>query len=97
MYISNNYTFETLKENMPKALACVKIGTIRRWEHRMHRWMEAYRSGLETKDAWTYEQWMQSYGGRLPSSRWTRYLAISIAFASHGLQDLARLRKVGQN
>ncbi|KAF8519328.1 hypothetical protein BU17DRAFT_47719, partial [Hysterangium stoloniferum] len=45
-----NYTFETLKDNMPKALASIKIGTIRWWEHCM-RWMEAYRSGLKTKDA----------------------------------------------
>ena len=46
-----DYTFDTLKDNMPKALASVKLHTIRRWEHRMFRWMEAYRSGLETKDA----------------------------------------------
>jgi hypothetical protein len=46
-----DYTFNTLKENMPKALASVPLQTIRRWEHRMYRWMEAYRSGLGTKDA----------------------------------------------
>jgi len=48
-----DYTFDTLKENMPKALASVKLVTIRRWdsEHRMRRWMEAYRSGLATTDA----------------------------------------------
>jgi hypothetical protein len=52
-YLRDNcdYTFDTLKENMPKALASVRLSTIRRWEHRMHRWMEAYRSGLETKAA----------------------------------------------
>ncbi|KDQ25265.1 hypothetical protein PLEOSDRAFT_1077894 [Pleurotus ostreatus PC15] len=31
-----DYTFETLKENMPKALQSVKVETIRKWEHRMH-------------------------------------------------------------
>ena len=46
-----NYTFDTLKENMPKALASVKLETIRRWEHRMYRWMDAYRSGQTTQDA----------------------------------------------
>lgn len=52
-YLRNNcdYTFDTLKENMPKALASVKLVTICRWEHRMQRWMEAYRSGLATTDA----------------------------------------------
>jgi len=44
-------TVNTLKENMPKALASVPLQTIRRWENRMYRWMEAYRSGLGTKDA----------------------------------------------
>jgi hypothetical protein len=52
-YLRDNcdYTFKTLKENMLKALASVQISTIRQWEHQMHQWMEAYRSGLETKDA----------------------------------------------
>ncbi|KAJ6489378.1 hypothetical protein DFH09DRAFT_948186 [Mycena vulgaris] len=52
-YLRDNcdYTFDTLKENMPKALASVKLATIRRWEHRMVRWMDAYRAGLETQDA----------------------------------------------
>ncbi|THU77097.1 hypothetical protein K435DRAFT_703159 [Dendrothele bispora CBS 962.96] len=36
---------------MPKALASVSIATIRKWEHRMRRWMEAYRDGLNAKDA----------------------------------------------
>ena len=46
-----NYTFDTLKENMPKAMESVKLEVIRRWEHRMYRWMEAHRSGLGTADA----------------------------------------------
>ncbi|KAJ7127915.1 hypothetical protein C8R44DRAFT_911203 [Mycena epipterygia] len=47
----SDYTFETLKENLPKALASVPIATIRRWEHRMYRWMDAYRAGMGTQDA----------------------------------------------
>jgi hypothetical protein len=46
-----DYTFRTLRENLPKALASVGLTTIRKWEHRMIRWMEAYRSGLTAKDA----------------------------------------------
>jgi hypothetical protein len=44
-YLRDNcdYTFKTLQENMPKALAAVKLSTIRKWEHCMIRWMEAYR------------------------------------------------------
>ncbi|KAF8157614.1 hypothetical protein K438DRAFT_1620770 [Mycena galopus ATCC 62051] len=44
-------TFDTLKKNMPAALASVQLATIRRWEHRMDRWMEAYRNGMETQAA----------------------------------------------
>jgi hypothetical protein len=55
-YLRENcdYTFDTLKENMPKALESVSIMTIRRWEDRMYdmyHWMEAYWSGLGTSDA----------------------------------------------
>ena len=46
-----DYTFTTLQENMPKALTSVPIGTIQKWEHRMIRWMEAYRNGLGAKEA----------------------------------------------
>lgn len=52
-YLRENcdYTFDTLKENLPKAMASVDIKTIRRWEHRTVRWAEAYRSGLGVKEA----------------------------------------------
>ena len=46
-----DYTFDTLKTNLPKALASVELKTIRKWEHRMIRWMEAYRDGKSAKDA----------------------------------------------
>ena len=44
-----NYTHAGLQENLPKA--SVDISTIRKWEHRMIRWMEAYRGGKDAKDA----------------------------------------------
>ena len=52
-YLHNNcdYTFNTLKDNLPKALASVDKKIIHRWEHWMVRWMEAYRSGMEAKEA----------------------------------------------
>ena len=52
-YLCDNcdYTFDTLKENMPKALKSVRLQTIRPWEHRMYRWMDAYRGGMGTTDA----------------------------------------------
>lgn len=46
-----DFTFDTLKENMPKALEQVQLSTIQKWEHRMYRWMDAYRSGLGTTEA----------------------------------------------
>ena len=46
-----DYTFKTLQENLPKALQSVDVDTIRKWEHRMVRWMDAYRGGLSAKDA----------------------------------------------
>ncbi|KAJ4475283.1 hypothetical protein C8J55DRAFT_536848 [Lentinula edodes] len=46
-----DYTFTTLQENMPKALESVAVATIRRWEHRMQRWMEAYRQGMDAQSA----------------------------------------------
>jgi len=44
-------TFETLKTNLPKALASVKLHTIQLWEQHMHQWVRAYRDGLATKEA----------------------------------------------
>jgi hypothetical protein len=52
-YLRDNcdYTFNGLKERMPLALESVQISTIRKWEHRMYRWMDAYRQGMNCKDA----------------------------------------------
>ncbi|KAJ7575738.1 hypothetical protein C8J56DRAFT_801145 [Mycena floridula] len=46
-----DYSFDTLKKNMPLALASVQLSTICLWEHRMYRWMDAYRGGLGTQEA----------------------------------------------
>ena len=46
-----DYTFDTLKENMPTALASVDIQTILCWEYRTFRWIAAYRSGMDTNAA----------------------------------------------
>ncbi|CAK5263642.1 unnamed protein product [Mycena citricolor] len=52
-YLRDNcdYSFDTLRANMPKALESVKLSTIRKWEHRTFRWLEAYSVGLDAKDA----------------------------------------------
>ncbi len=60
-----DYTFATLKENLPKALESVDLITIRRWEHRMIRWMDAYRDGLGAKDA---QFRVKAYSSRMYSS-----------------------------
>jgi hypothetical protein len=44
-------TFKGLQENMQPALASVPLETIRKWEHRMDRWLEAYDKGLGAKEA----------------------------------------------
>ena len=38
-------------ENLPNALRSVHVHMIRRWEHRMFRWIEPYRLGLGTRKA----------------------------------------------
>ncbi|KAJ6451141.1 hypothetical protein C8R45DRAFT_1113685 [Mycena sanguinolenta] len=45
-----DYTFAGLKANMG-ALASVQRKVIRKWEHRMIQWMDAYRSDLGPKEA----------------------------------------------
>ena len=46
-----DYMFNTLKDNVPKALESVQLSTIWKWEHWMIQWMEAYRDGKSAKDA----------------------------------------------
>ena len=44
-------SFNMLKANVPLALKSVDLHTICLWEHCSHCWMDAYQSGLETKEA----------------------------------------------
>ena len=46
-----DYTFKTLQQNMPVALASVDKLLIRKWQNRMFRWVDAYKDGLTSKDA----------------------------------------------
>jgi len=46
-----DYSYDGLRANLPDALASVDISTIRKWEHRMIRWMDAYRGGKGAKEA----------------------------------------------
>jgi hypothetical protein len=46
-----DYTFDVLRENMPKALASVPLERICKWEHRAWRFIDAYNTGLGAKDA----------------------------------------------
>jgi hypothetical protein len=46
-----DYTFRTLQQNMPIALASVGKLLIRKWQNRMLRWVDAYKDGLSSKDA----------------------------------------------
>ncbi|KAF9053412.1 hypothetical protein BJ165DRAFT_1383826 [Panaeolus papilionaceus] len=46
-----DYTFQTLQENMPKALAFVDVILIRKWQNHKMRWVNAYRDGLNVSYA----------------------------------------------
>ncbi|TBU56316.1 hypothetical protein BD310DRAFT_823845, partial [Dichomitus squalens] len=46
-----DYTFETLRENMPKALRSVSVELIRKWEHWAWRFVDAYAEGLGAREA----------------------------------------------
>jgi len=56
-----DYTFKTLQENMPKALASVSLQTIQKWEHQMQRWVSAYEGGLAAKEA---QKQVQTFSSR---------------------------------
>ena len=51
-----DYTFATLQENLPKALESVAVETIRKWEHRMWRWLDAYDGGMGAREAQLHVQ-----------------------------------------
>ncbi|KAJ7123914.1 hypothetical protein C8R46DRAFT_928093 [Mycena filopes] len=60
-----DYTFKGLKANMPAALASVSRTIIRKWEHRMIRWMDAYRSDLGPNTAAFPRRWHGSSTSRV--------------------------------
>ncbi|KIJ52515.1 hypothetical protein M422DRAFT_156778 [Sphaerobolus stellatus SS14] len=70
-YLRENcdYTYKTLQENMPTALASVSLQTIRRWEHRMDRWVAAYDTGLDAKEA-------QQKGREFSSRKYTSHRCV---------------------
>ncbi|KAH8918299.1 hypothetical protein BT69DRAFT_1309552 [Atractiella rhizophila] len=45
------YTFEGLKKNMHAALKSVQLSTIRKFERRTHRWIQAYAEGKDVMQA----------------------------------------------
>jgi len=56
-----DYTFITLQENLPKALASVALETVRKWEHQTWRWLEAYSDGLAAHEAQCHVQKYSSW------------------------------------
>lgn len=42
---------EFLPENLLKALQSMMVGTIRRWEHRIWCWLDAYDGGMGAREA----------------------------------------------
>ncbi|KAH7880123.1 uncharacterized protein C8R40DRAFT_1158615 [Lentinula edodes] len=71
---ARQHTFQTLRENMPKALASIKIELIRKWEHRAWRFIDAYSDGLGAKDAVTQVK-------KLSSRRYTSHRRIPESLA----------------
>lgn len=45
------YNFTKLKDLVPEAFESIDVLTIRRWEHRMWRWIDAYKDGLNVTQA----------------------------------------------
>ncbi|KAJ6608792.1 hypothetical protein B0H10DRAFT_1815141, partial [Mycena sp. CBHHK59/15] len=68
-----DYSYEGLKTNMPAALASVQLSVIRKWEHHMIRWMEAYRNNLGPKQA----QRVCQKSGKLRRENGTTYPSMS--------------------
>jgi hypothetical protein len=60
-----DYSFPTLQANLPKAMASVPITTIRKWENRTWRWIDAYDGGLDAKGA---QMQVKAFSSRVYSS-----------------------------
>jgi hypothetical protein len=77
-YLRTNcdFTWETLRDNMPLALASVPLERIRKYEHRMHRWLEAYEKGMDAKAAQTE---VKKYSSRIYTSHRRIPEAVNVA------------------
>ena len=62
-----DYKFATLQENLLKALKSVAVETIRKWEHRMWHWLEAYDDGLAAREAQLH---VQKFSSQRYKSHW---------------------------
>lgn len=84
-YLRDNcdYTFNTLKKNLPKALESVLLLTIWKWEHRVFRWMEAYWSGMGTEDA---QKKVKKFSSKTYTSHWRVLKTVACAFDWEWLQ-----------
>ena len=58
-------------------MASVDVLTIRKWEHRMIRWMDAYREGKGTKEA---QIQVKKFGSRKQSSHCRVYESVAKVF-----------------
>ncbi|KAH8923903.1 hypothetical protein BT69DRAFT_1308271 [Atractiella rhizophila] len=71
-FIENcDYTFEGLKRMFPEGLGSVPLSIIRKFEHRSHRWIQAYKEGKSVIDA-EYQQRQYSSHHRIPEARAAR-------------------------
>ncbi|KAH8916594.1 hypothetical protein BT69DRAFT_1228244 [Atractiella rhizophila] len=63
-----DYTFEGLRRTVPEALKSIKLSTIRKFEHRSHRWIRAYKEGKNVIDA-GYQVKEHASHRRIPEAR----------------------------
>ncbi|KAH8928086.1 hypothetical protein BT69DRAFT_1185174, partial [Atractiella rhizophila] len=66
------YTFEGLKKTVPEGMRSVPLSTIRKFEHRSHRWIQAYKEGKSAIDA-EYQMKQYSSHRRVPEARAARH------------------------
>ena len=72
-----DYTYSGLQKNIPDALKLVDVLTIRKWEHRMIRCMDAYREGKGTKEA---QIQVKKFGTHKQKSHWQVGETVARAF-----------------
>ena len=72
-----DYTYSGLQKNIPDAMDSINILTIRKWEHHMIRWMDAYRDGKGTKEA---QIQVKKFGSRKQTSHRRVYETVARAF-----------------